>query len=562
MVTKVGSTAQSLQGWMLSSHNALVPPALGAIYDSFAELKTRKFDFIVIRRCVLGGAGGNAVANRLSENPKFSVLLLEAGPSPAGLINYTAPFFSLFLRQPGPLDWNYTLTSIGLNDRVLNYPRGRILGGCTEINGLGYLRGSQEDFDRYAAVSGDSGWGWNALQHYFRKNEHWIPPTDGHNTTGQFNPAVHAELEERVAAVTQELPDEFPFNEDPNTGFPIGVSWAQSNIKHGLRSSSFTSYLGPEFLSRPNLHVVLNTQATRIIRNPGTDPVSFRIVEFAGGKDEPRHQIAASKEELATQDSSKPWASNLSLRFLMSGKNLAVHIAVSLVYNVNTTKTFDDIVRNATFRDELITQWQATDGTGPLGIPYISHVVTSRLASNASIFKTTPDPAAGPNSPHLHCTVQNGDINVTPSGHYLSLPATLLTPTSRGEIKIASSDPFASPIIDAGALNTDFDIFAAWDGYVLQPLSNLAIGASDEEIETYLRANAAPNGHMVGTAIMSPRGAANGVVDPDLSVKGINGLRIVDSSVLPYLPTGYTMTTTYMVAERGADLIKSAYGDI
>jgi choline dehydrogenase len=111
----------------------------------------------------------------LTENPAFNVLLLEAGPSPEGLLNYTVPFFSIYLRQPGPFDWNYTVTSTGLNNRVLTYPRGRILGGCTSISscsfekwyltheyildGLGYERGSEDDYNRYARITGDPGWG-------------------------------------------------------------------------------------------------------------------------------------------------------------------------------------------------------------------------------------------------------------------------------------------------------------------------------------------------------------------------------------------------------------------
>ncbi|KAJ6495446.1 aryl-alcohol oxidase precursor [Mycena sanguinolenta] len=578
----------------------LIRLGIAAIYSSFQDLPTKNFDFIIIG----GGAGGNVIANRLTENPTFWVLLLEAGPSPASLINYTAPFFSIYLRKPGPFDWNYTLISSGLNDRVITYPRGRILGGCTSINGLGYLRGSQEDFNRYASVSGDPGWGWDALQPYFRKNERWTRPTDNHNQSGQFNPIYHgfhgidavslsgfpvpAELNNRVAETIQELGDEFPFNEDPNSGFPVGVSWPQSNIKHGFRSSSFTSYLAEEFIARPNLHVLLNAQATRILQ---AEPMSFRTVEFASARDAPRQILTAHKEVILAAGSLETpkflmnsgigdpdYLSSMNITPLVSlpdvGKNLSVHIAVSLVYNANTTQTFDEIVRNATLRDALTERWMDTNGTGPLGIPYLSHLVTKRLPSDAAIFQNTTDPAAGPNSPHLQTTIQNGDINVTPSGFYLSLPATLLTPSSRGTIQLTSNDPFDPPLIDTASLTTPFDIFglreavkmthrflsaAAWKGYLLQPLSALKLNASDTEIETYLRQNAAPNGHLIGTASMAPVGASWGVVDPDLRVKGVKGLRIADASVLPYVPTGNTMSTTYMIAERGSDLMKAAW---
>ncbi|KAJ7846374.1 hypothetical protein B0H14DRAFT_3086297 [Mycena olivaceomarginata] len=561
---------------------ALVKPALAAIYDSFAQLPRHTFDFVIVG----GGAGGNVVANRLTENPAFNVLLLEAGPSPEGRLNYTVPFFSVYLRQPGPFDWNSTVTSAGLNNRILTYPRGRILGGCTSIkymaDGLGYVRGSEDDFNRYARVHWRS---WDELQLYIRKNEHWTPPTDNHNQTGQFNPKFHGfhginavslqgfpsppDFDDRIADVTQELSHEFPFNEDINSGSVLGVSWQQSNIKHGFRSSSFTSYLGPKFIGRPNLHVLMNAQATRVIQT-STNPIAFRSVEFASGPDDPRKRVTALKEVIisgGTFETPKllmnsgigdaKYLTSMGIRPRVDlpqvGTNLSAHVAVSLVYNVNTTQTFDEVLRNATFRNELVTLWNQTGGGGFLGTSYPTHNVFNRLPDDSPIFRNNTDPAAGP-----------------------SMPATLLTPTSRGSVRLTSNDPFAKPLVDVASLTTDFDIFAlreavkmthrflnatAWQGYILGPsaMTNLSLGATDAAIETYLRANAAPNGHIVGTASMSPKRAKYGVVDPDLTVKGVKGLRIVDASVLPYLPTGHTMTATYIFSERASDMIKAAW---
>ncbi|KAF7377546.1 Aryl-alcohol oxidase-like protein [Mycena sanguinolenta] len=600
---------------------ALVNFASAAIYESFADLPQQTFDFVIIG----GGAGGNVVANRLTENPAFNVLLLEAGPSPEGRLNYTVPFFSIYLRQPGPLDWNYTVTSAGLNNRVITFPRGRLLGGCTCINGLGYARGSVDDYNRYATVTGDLGWGWDELQLYIRKNERWTPPTDHHNQTGQFIPKFHgfhgvnavslqgfpspANFDDRIAATIQELGDEFPLNEDLNSGSPLGVSWQQSNIKHGFRSDSFSSYLGPEFINRPNLHVLMNTQATRVIQT-STNPVEFLSVEFASGPGDLRQRVTAAKEVIISAGALETpkllmnsgigdaeYLTSMGITPRVNspqvGTNLSAHIAVSLVYNANTTQTFDQIVQNATFRDELVTMWNQTGGAGPLGNSYPSHNVLLRLPDDSPIFHHNTDPAAGPRSTHLQGTTQNGAISLTASGYFMSMPATLLTPTSRGSVRLTSNDPFAPPLIDVASLTTEFDIFGlreavkmthrflsatAWQGYILGAAAstNLSIGATDAEIETYLRANAAPNGHVVGTASMSPKGAQYGVVDPDLKVKGVKRLRVVDASVVvsisltlnesiyrcahqPYLPTGSTMTTTYLVAERASDMIKATW---
>lgn len=181
-----------------------------------------------------------------------------------------------------------------------------------------YTRGSSDDFDRYARISGDSGWSWTSLQPYFKKNERWTPPNDGHNTTGQFTPSVHGfsginavslagfptPIDGRVINATHELGGEFSFNQDMNSGNPLGVGassdegtfgqlsdlilnsiislgWVQTTIKGPERSSSATSYLASDFLKRTNLHVIVNTRVSRLIQT-GTEHGSpaFRSVEF------------------------------------------------------------------------------------------------------------------------------------------------------------------------------------------------------------------------------------------------------------------------------------------
>ncbi|KAK0235295.1 aryl-alcohol oxidase [Armillaria nabsnona] len=580
---------------------SLARPGLCAIYNNFVELpQNLTFDFVIVG----GGTAGNVVANRLTENPTFSVLILEAGPSPEGLINHTVPFFNSFLWGENPWDWNYTaVPQIGLDGRALHYPRGRILGGCSSMNGMVYLRGSSEDYDRYADVTQDPGWSWDGIQPYIRKNERWTAPTDHHNTTGQFNPAVHgfhgitavslpgfpSAIQNRVIQTTQELADEFPFNLDCNSGYQLGVGWEQSTIKHGKRSSSYTSYLGPEFIERPNLNVLLNAQVTRLSQT-ASNPPEFLAVEFAESADAPRLQVTASKEVIISAGSLETPKlllnsgigdandlAALGLETLVDlpdvGKNLSVMIMLNLGYFVNSTDTFDDVFRNVTLRDELFLQWNETGGTGLLGTSG-SHSIYTRLSSNSTIFGNSPDPAAGPNTAHLQSSISNGNISPPPDGHFMTMSVSLNTPTSRGRIELNTTDGFDQPLIDFGALTTDFDIFAlkegirsvqrffsapAWDGYVLDSLNNLTTNSTDAELEAFIRANSVPDGHIVATASMSPKGATHGVVDPDLRVKGTGKLRVVDGSILPFVPSANTQFAVYIVGERGADLIKAAW---
>ncbi|KAJ7871753.1 aryl-alcohol-oxidase from pleurotus Eryingii [Mycena leptocephala] len=504
--------------------------------------------FVLKIEPISGGTAGNVVASRLTENPSVSVLVLEAGPSNKGVLDAQVPA-------------DYTTTpQTGANGHVFDYLRGYLLGGCSSHNGMD-TRGAAEDFDRYANLTEDEGWSWNRIFPYFLKNEKWTAPADDHNTQGQFNPAVHGthgpisvslsgfpwpEFEQRVVQTTDEIPDDFSFNLDMNSGQPLGIAksgWLQYTIGHGERSSSATGYLTPGIIQRPNLDVLLHAQVSKLNRGS--------------------HRLEA--------------LGILTLLDLPTvGKNASEHAYSGVSWAVNSNQTVESITQNTTRFNEAFAEWDRSR-TGPFVDPSPgTHAGWLRLNADSPVFDVHADPSPGPGAPHFEMLFQVSiGVGGTP-GHFISLTVAMVSPVSRGSVTLSSSEPFAAPVIDLGLLSSEFDALAltegiklvlkfasapAWNGYLGAPTVDLA-AMSPAELTAHIRANSGPGYHIVGTAGMSPRGAQYGVVDPDLKVKGIHliaGLRVIDASVLPIVPGAHTQAATYVVAERGADMVKQSW---
>ncbi|KDR85769.1 hypothetical protein GALMADRAFT_218865 [Galerina marginata CBS 339.88] len=571
------------------------------IVSQATDLPGLEYDFVIVG----GGTAGNVVANRLTENPKVSVLVLEAGGSNEGVLQISVPLFCTRVTPKTPYDWNFTtVPQDGLLGRSIPYPRGHVLGGSSSVNFMGYTRGTSEDYNRYARISGDPGWGWDHLQSYFRKNEKWTPPSDGHDTTGQFDPSVHGfhginsvslpgfpeTIDSRVIQTTAELATEFPFNIDTNSGHHLGVGWTQSTINHGERSSSATSYLAPNFIQRPNLHILLQAQVSRVLSTGSIHgKPAFKSVEFAAGVGGPLMKVTAHREVILSAGSigtphillnsgiGDPAVLNLAgitpiVTLPSVGKNLTDHPSVQNQWTVNSTETFEKLARNATYAQEQLDMWTA-NRTGLLVDGIFNNLGWFRLDKNASIFQKYQDPAAGPQTGHFEFVFANGVIRppIPTSGNFLTVATVVMTPTSRGSVTINSSNPFDPPLINPNILASEFDMFAmreairsarrfisapAWSNYTIARVSN---ATSDDELDTFIRSSAGTLFHPVGTAGMSPKGADYGVVDPDLRVKKVEGLRIVDASVIPVVPAAHTQAPTYVFAERASDLIKALW---
>ncbi|KAL5524154.1 hypothetical protein ACEPAG_8327 [Sanghuangporus baumii] len=590
-----------LQLFLVTTHAAL--------YEDPSQLAPNKvYDYIVVG----GGAAGGMLSNRLSEAHNLNILLIEAGSSDFQNTNIEVP--ALASRLPNSqFDWNFTtVNQESLNNRSIPYTRGFVLGGSTSINFMTYTRGSSDDYDRWANVTDDEGWSWNSLQPYIRKLDKVIPPVDGHNTTGQFDPSVHGQLghlgislpgilrptDDRILEASAQLSTEFPFNLDCNSGNMIGVGWTQSTIANGERDSSAVAYIAPA-LSRSNLDVLVNTRVTRVIQTGMRHSIpEFRAVEIATSSNSTLQVLNARREVILSAGAVKSPqilmlsgigdASHLSSHSIKSivdlpdvGRNLQDHPLVTVSWTVNSTNTLDNLTEDATFFQNQLDLW-VRNRTGLLGSARSSQIGWVRLPDNASIFSTIPDPSAGLTSAHYEFIFTNGFVSFSepfPSdgGHFFTILIAVVSPTSRGKISLSSSNPFDSPVISPDLLGSEFDIFTmregikaarhfvsapAWDGWILEEHGAFSQAHTDEEIEQYSRNTATTIFHASGTVAMGKTGtigAGSGALNSDLTVKGTIGLRVVDASAFPFIVAAHTQAATYILAERVSDLIKDAF---
>lgn len=527
---------------------------------------SRSFDYIIVG----AGSAGCVLAHRLSADPSVSVLLLEAGPRDWHPFIHMPAGIAKLVGRKG-VNWDYsTEPEPALDGRRLWWPRGKVLGGSSSINAMCYIRGVPGDYAQWA-TEGASGWDWDSVLPYFRRSEHNTRGADPlHGDAGPLGVSdlrYHNPLSDAFLAAAAEAGH--PSSTDFNGPHQEGFGFYQVTQKEGARCSSAKAYLEPA-RDRPNLSVVTGAQAQRVLLErgraigvryrKGSQQIDARAnaeVLLAGGALNSPQLLMLSGIGPAAHLRAHDIAVEVDLPGV--GANLQDHLDVCSIDRCRTAITYDRTNDLKIAFDYYLFR----KGPGTSNIAETGGFVRSRLAE---------DDRCDLQFHFVPAILDDHGRNRLPGNGY-TLHACVLRPKSRGRLELASADPqakvriFANYLSDEGgsdlarmieALKVSRDLLAqpALSGFRDGEMFPGQAVRSDAEIAAFIRAKAETIYHPIGTCRMGQDEGA--VVDPTLRVRGVDGLRVIDASVMPSLIGGNTNAPTIMIAERASDLILQA----
>ena len=527
------------------------------------------YDYIIVG----AGSAGCVLANRLSADPNNRVLLLEAGAKD-NWIWFHIPVGYLFAIGNPRSDWMFkTEPEPGLNGRALNYPRGKVIGGCSAINAMIYMRGQAADYDHWRQL-GLTGWGWDDVLPLFRKQtDHFLGDSEHHGAGGEWRieaPRVQWELLDAFRKAAEEY-GVLPID-DFNRGDNEGSAYFHVNQRTGRRWSAARGFLKP-VLNRPNLRVETGCLAERVEfdgwRATGVTWRQDGVLKHARAKGEVVLSAGSiGSVQLLLLSGIGPGRDllNLGLPVVLDrpgvGHNLQDHLQLRLIYKVSGVKTLNETYHSLFGRAAMGLDY-ALRRRGPL----------TMAPSQLGLF-TRSDPSRERANIQFHVQPLSLDKFGDPLHAYPAFTTSVcnLQPQSRGVVRLHSADPADKPIIAPHYLSADEDCRVAADSIRVaraivaqpalqkfKPVETLPGEHVKSDDEAALAKAAGDIGttifHPVGTAKMGLTSDPNAVVDARLRVLGIEGLRVIDASVMPTITSGNTNSPTMMIAEKGAAMM-------
>jgi choline dehydrogenase-like flavoprotein len=526
------------------------------------------FDYIIIG----GGSAGCVLAGRLSENPEVTVALLEAGPADKSRL-VQCPAGQALIATTGQVNWKFeTTVQPGLNGRRGYQPRGKVLGGSSSINAMVYIRGQRQDYDHWAAL-GNPGWTFEEVLPYFRKAEDNARGGDAFHGSGGPLQVMDLTRPNRLGPVFVQAGQQagYAFNPDFNAASQEGVGMYQVTQHHGERCSAARAYVTPN-LQRPNLKLFTGAHATRILME-GKRAAGVEFSHEGAIK-----QLKAAREVLlcagALQSPQILMLSGIGpRRHLLEmgiavahalpgvGQNLHDSIAVAQVVHAPAlTETFGLSLAGLVAGIKGVLEWRVAR-TG---------LLTSNFTEAGGFVKSQPHERTPDLQFHFAVAKRLDHGRSTVMGHGYSCRVGLLRPLSRGSLTLASKNPLDAPVIDPNFLGERDDMERLMRGFrlmrrLLQQSALAALGGqetphsaqavSDLQVEQFIREHADSAYRPAGTCRMGS--GSLDVVDPTLRVHGLEGLRVVDASIMPQVVSGSTNAATIMIAEKAADLIRA-----